>query len=71
MSKWFEVKSIEIKHWLVEVEDDETEEDAIDAVVETAMSDSDDQTVESEGQVRDEELDSMKRHTDRSRILKL
>lgn len=71
MSKWYEIKSIEVKHWLVEVQDDETEEDAIDAVVDTAMSDSDDLTVESEGQVRDEETDSIKRHTDRSRILYL
>jgi len=71
MSKWYEIKSIEVKHWLVEVEDNETEGDAIDAVADTAMSDADDQTVEAEGQVREEELENMKRNTDRSRILYL
>lgn len=71
MSKWYEIKTVEIKHWLVEVEDDHTEDDAEEVVVDAAFSDSDDITVEVEGQVSDSDLETMRRHTEKSRVLDL
>lgn len=72
MSNWYEVKSVEIKHWLVEVEDHEDDSYAIDAVVDTEMSDADDTTVESSPiPASADELSSLMRHTQKHRILKL
>lgn len=71
MSKWYELKTVEVKHWLVEVEDDQTEDDAEEVVVDSAFSDSDDITIEVKGKVSDFDLDTMRRHIERSRVLGL
>lgn len=71
MSKWFEVQTTEIRNWLVEVEDDQDADDAEEVVCDELFSDADDTTFSVDGEVPDDEVETAKRYTDRSRVLGL